>query len=140
MPKNTTTLQTLQNSMLRVILGLKKDDHINMKLVREKHKIMSVNQICVYHTLLEAHNIIRMSVSDQIRLKWTDSKEKKYSLRSVSTNDLKVPEKPVSKCIGFTYNGSKLFNLIPSYIRDTTNHNLFKIQTKEWIWKNVPSQ
>ena len=45
LPKNTNVLQTLQNSMIRVIYGLKKQNHVNMKNVREKIKMMSVNQI-----------------------------------------------------------------------------------------------
>ena len=47
-PKITNVLQTLQNSMIRVIYGLKKQNHVNMKNVREKIKMMSVNQIAVY--------------------------------------------------------------------------------------------
>ena len=58
LPKNTSTLQALQNQMIRMILDLKKKDHINMKNVREDIKMMSVNQISVYHTLLEAYNIV----------------------------------------------------------------------------------
>ena len=30
LPKNTNVLQTLQNSMIRVIYGLKKQNHVNM--------------------------------------------------------------------------------------------------------------
>ena len=30
--------------------------------------------------------------------------KKKYSLRGITNNDLKVPEKPKLKCLGFTYN------------------------------------
>ena len=56
LPKNTNTLQTLQNSMIRVIYGLKIQNRVNMKNVRKKIKIMSVNQIAVYHTLLEAYH------------------------------------------------------------------------------------
>ena len=74
--------------------------------------MMSVNQISVYHTLLEAYNIMRYSSSEQIHTKWTDISEKKYSLRSITNNDLKVPEKPKLKCLGFTYNGAKLFNML----------------------------
>ena len=52
-----------------------------MKNVREKIKMMSVNQIAVYHTLLEAFNIMRHSSSEQIHKKWTNIGEKKYSLK-----------------------------------------------------------
>ena len=139
MPENTAALQTAQNNMLRVILGLKKENHINMVLVREKIQMFSINQICVYHTLLEAYNIVRMSASEKIRLKWTDTNEKKYILRSITKDDLKIPEKPVAKCLNFTYNGAKLFNMLPKRIRETQNLNSFKILTKEWIWENIPS-
>ena len=139
MPENTAALQTAQNNMLRVILGLKKENHINMELVREKIQMFSFNQICVYHTLLEAYNIVRMSASEKIRLKWTDTNEKKYILRSNTKDDLKIPEKPVAKCLNFTYNGAKLFNMLPKRIRETQNLNSFKILTKEWIWENIPS-
>ena len=139
MPKNTTVLQTAQNNMLRVIMGLKKESHINMKHVREKIKMFSINQICVYHTLLEAYNIVRLSASEQIKLKWTDANEKKNTLRSTTKDDLKIPEKPVTKCLNFTYNGAKLFNMLPKKLRETENQKDFKILTKEWIWKKIPS-
>ena len=45
-------------------------------------------------------------------MKWTII-EKKYALRSSTNKDLKVPEKPKLKCTGFTYNGAKLFNMLP---------------------------
>ena len=49
---NIYTLQVLQNSMIRVIQGLNKKKHVNMQKVREKLKMMSVNQMAIYHTLL----------------------------------------------------------------------------------------
>ena len=104
-----------------------------MKNISENIKMMSVNKISVYHTLLEAYNIMRYSSSEQIHTKWTDISEKKYSLRSITNNDLKVPEKPKLKCLGFTYNGAKLFNMLPLQMRET------KIMTKDWIWNNIPS-
>ena len=138
-PKNTAALQTLQNNMIRVILGLKKEKHISMSNIRKKFQMMSVNQICVFHKLQEAYNIMRNSVSEKIQRKWTDNRENKYTLRSVTRNELKVPEKPMPKCLGFTYNGSKLFDLLPRNLRETQNLNTFQTLTKEWIWKNVPS-
>jgi hypothetical protein len=96
-----------------------------MKNVREKIKMMSVNQIAVYHTLLEAYNVMSHLSSEQIKLKWTIIK-KKYALRSITNKDLKVPEKPKLKCMGFTYNGAKLFNMLPPQMRETKDSNTFK--------------
>ena len=129
---------TSLNSMIRVIYGLRIQNRVNMKNVREKIKMMSVNQIAVYHTLLEAYNVMRHLSSEQIKLKWTII-EKKYALRSVTNNDLKVPEKPKLKCEGFTYNGAKLFNMLPPKTREIKDPNTFKTEMKNWIWENIPS-
>ena len=130
--------QTLQNSMLRVIFGLKLKNHVNMKKVREEIKMMSVNQISVYHTLLEAYNVMRHLSSEQIHMKWTII-ERKYALRSITKGDLKVPDKPKLKCLGFTYNGAKLFNMLPIQMKKMEDPNTFKTMTKDWIWENIPS-
>ena len=127
-----------KKKMIRVIYGLKLENHVNMKNFREKIQMMSVNQITVYHTLLEAYNIVRNKSSEQIHKKWTNIGDKKHSLRNITNNNLKVPEKPKLKCMGFTYNGAKLFNMLPLQIRETKNPNTFKTMSKDWIWKNIP--
>ena len=140
LPENTRTLQTIQNDTLRTILGLKQSQCINMQRIREQIKMMSINQIAIYHTILEAYNIMRRkSSSEQLKKKWTQENINDYLLRSKTKNDVKVPEKPLKKCQGFSYFGSKLFNKLPSDIRKNENPNTFKSQTKTWIWNNIPS-
>ena len=56
LPRNTYLLQILQNKMIRVIFGFKEHNHINMRNIREKFKMMSVNQMSIYHTILETYN------------------------------------------------------------------------------------
>ena len=63
--------------------------------------------------MLEVYDIMRMSASEQIRLKWTDTNEKKYTLRSSTNDDLKIPEEPVAKCLNFTNDEAKLYNMLP---------------------------
>ena len=137
--QNATVIQTLQNTMLRVILGIDKKKHTNMQQIREKIHMMSVNQMNVYHTILEAYNVVKNSSSEQIKMKWESKQESGYLLRSVTTKDLKIPDKPVKKCSGFSYYGSKLFNKLPSTIKETSNPLTFKALTKSWIWENIPS-
>ena len=137
--RNATIIQTLQNTMLRVILGLDLKRHINMQHTREKIKMMSVNQMNIYHTLLEAYNIVRKSSSQQIKMKWEKNCDSKYLLRSDITKDLKVPNKPMKGCIGFTYSGAKLWNKLPCHIKETLNISTFKSLTRTWIWENIPS-
>ena len=118
---NASDLQILQNDMLRLILGLKQKDHINMQQVREKIKMFSVNQMAIYRSLLETFNIKRKSASDQIRMKWEDQQVNTYFFRSSTQNNLKIPEKPAKRCTGFTYSGAKLFNILPGEIKKCLN-------------------
>ena len=92
---------------------------------KKKIMMMSVNQIAVYHILLEAYNVMSHLSSVQIHMKWTII-EKKYALRSITNKDLKVPEKPKLKCMGFTYNGAKLYKMLPPQMRETKDSNTFK--------------
>ena len=43
------------------------------------------------------------------------------------------------KCLGFTYNGAKLFNMLPIKMKKVEDPNTFKTMTKDWIWENIPS-
>ena len=101
--------------------------------------MMSVNQMCNCHTILEANSVIRNSSSEQIKMKWSNRVENTYLLRSETNNYLKIPEKPMSKCKGFSYYGAKLYNKLPCDMKETTNVNSFKAQVKAWIWKNIPA-
>ena len=65
--------------------------------------------------------------------------ERKYTLRSITKKQLNVPEKPKLKCLGFTYNGAKLFNMLPIEMRKVEDPSAFKTMTKKWIWENIPS-
>jgi hypothetical protein len=124
-------LQVVQNSMVRVILGLNRANHVNMKEQRVKIKMLSVNQMAVYHTIMEAYNITNKNASDQLQKK-LNMHEGKHSERSAANNDLYVPENPRKKCIGFSYIGPKLYNMLPKNVKDD-----FKNKLKGWIWENI---
>ena len=66
-------------------------------------------------------------------------REKNYSLRNITQNDLKVPERPKLNCIGFTYTHAKLFNKLPNTLRETSDPKTFKSAVKTWIWEKIPS-
>ena len=137
--KNASVLQTLQNTMIRIIFGYSKKKHINMERLRQKIKMMSVNQMCNYHNILEAYNVTKNSSSEQIKRKWSNRCDNKYTLRSETNHDLKIPVVPTSKCKGFTYYGAKLFNKLPCAMKETTNRSTFKHLAKDWVWNNIPS-
>ena len=143
LPAGTRSLQTLQNDMLRAIHGLKRSQCVNMQKLREKIGMMSINQMSIYHTILEMHNIMNNSSSEKILSKFTH--KQKHSSRKTANNDIrvphpkKVPEKALKKCTGFSYCGPKLYNKLPREIKETNNLDTFKTLVKDWIWKTIPA-
>ena len=103
MPAETKQLQTVQNDVIRAICGDRRSQHVNMKKVRAKYKLMSVNQISVYHTILEVYKVINKSSSDQLKEKFMPEKPRAYTLRSQTEEKVKVPPKLAIKCTGFSY-------------------------------------
>ena len=98
--------------------------------------MLSVNQMAVYHTVMEAYNITNKNASDQLQKK-LNMHEGKHSERSAANNDLYVPEKPRKKCTGFSYIGPKLYNMVPKSVKDAKTTDDFKNKLKGWIWENI---
>ena len=134
----TYDLQVLQNKMLRLVHGLRISNRVNMLELRKKIKMMSVNQMSIYHTIMEVFNIIHNKSSEQISNKY--SHHGRHSLRKNTNNFIRVPELHEHRnCTGFTYCGAKIFNSLPIKTRETQDRNVFKTLVKKWIWDEVPS-
>ena len=78
-------------------------------------------------------------------MKWTNISEKKYALRSITYNGLKVPEKPMLKCLGFTYNGAKVqyFYNIKNGSSNITSKSLSKNlsnENKQWCFCSLQAK
>ena len=108
------------------------------KLAKER-KIMSVNQMTVYHIILEMFNILRKNSSEELKRKMLENSEcQSYNLRSNQNGNIRVLDPPKISCVGFSYLGPKTWNLLPSKIKTNTNANSFKHHVKAWIWENIP--
>ena len=88
--------------------------------------MLSVNQMPVYHTVMEAYNITKKTASEQLQKK-LNMHEGKHSERGAANNKMFVPENPRIKCTGFSYFGPKLYNVIPKKIKDAKSTDDFKI-------------
>ena len=122
--------------MVRVIRGLKQADHINMKEVRKQINMLSVNQMSVYHTAMEAYNVTNRTSSEQLQEKLIRH-EGRHSERSAANNELYVPKEPRIQCTGFSYLGSKLYNMITADIKNAKTIDHLKTKLLGWIWKNI---
>ena len=64
MDPNIAKIQVVHNDLLRVIYGKTRQSHTNMQKLREEHKIMSINQLSIYHVAMDMFSIINNSSSD----------------------------------------------------------------------------
>ena len=119
-------------------MGLKLEHQTNMEKLRTEINMFSVNQMAVYHTLIEAFNVARNSSSKQVKEKWANNNST-YALRRMDNMSLKVPDRGRVNCTGFSHHAAKIFNLLPINTRNCTDSDSFKLQVKAWIWENIPS-
>ena len=67
-----------------------------------------------------------LQCSDPTRFNRYSTEQQLPKYRSITNKDLKVPEKPKLKCMGFTYNEAKFFNMLPPQMRETKDSNTLK--------------
>ena len=80
-------------------MNFKRAHHINMRKEREKIKMLSVNQMSVYHTVLEAYNIAWNKSSYQLHQKFMHGG--KHSERSAAKKWLVCTRKTSKKVYRF---------------------------------------
>ena len=131
-------LQVLQNNMLRMIFGYRLSDQVNMEKLRETIGMYSVNQMNIYHVLLEAFNIINFGSADKIQEKWEiNNNERHYSNRRAQ--NVRVPKVDHVRCQGFSLHGAKIWNQLPECLKAIKNADAFKAKVKNYIWETFPS-
>ena len=140
--KDLQRLQVLQNDMIRLINGKRRSQHTNMKELRAEMKMMSVNQMTVYHVLLETFNIKNHGSVESIRQKLTapEAGPDERQTRSRTRGDLIPQTKPNGKCMRLSYIAPLIWNKLPEHIQKSKTSNQFKFLIKKWIWDgNIPS-
>ena len=112
--------------MLRMIFEYKLQGKVNMEKLREKIQMFSVNQMSIYHTLIEAFNVIHYGSADSIQEKWLSYNERVYSNRR--SQDVKIPRVNHISCQGFSWYGAKAWNSLPESVKSIKNPDTSKNQ------------
>ena len=108
-----------------------------MEKLRQDKKIMSINQLSVYHVATDMFNIINNSSSDLLQAEFK-IEQGRYELRRLEDGQVRVPPKMKKNCTGFSYIGPKMWNYLPEHIRKTTIREIFQDKMKDWIWESIP--
>lgn len=118
------SLQTAQNTLLKIIF--KKNKLFSTKLLYEDSGLLNVRTIFTYQCILRVfHKQAKFNIKNTRTTRYTHQKNL----------HLDFFRKSVSKR-SFLYYGPKLFNLIPTNLREENNPKRFKLKVKEFILKH----
>ena len=126
-------LQILQNTMMRVILGVKREDRVTVSELLSETGYKSVNQMVVQHTLNETFNIVHHNSIPDVRKCLTEHKGTERTTRSKSRADLIVHVAKKSRNRGFLEQAARIWNSVPSEMRETSTKVTFKHKIHPYI-------
>ena len=131
-------LQSLQNSVLRLLLGVKFG--LSTSELLDRTQSFSVHQMIAYHTLISVKKTLISNQPIYLAEKMHVLRHER-ELRNTGGSFVNVPKYKldVSRA-GFVYRGSRLFNSLPKELRDENNMKKFKKTCKGLGEANHPNQ
>ncbi len=130
-------LQILQNGLMRIILGLKVSDRKSVDYLLERTSYLSVNRLCAYHTLQEMFSVLNLNSIPMIKNSFVQTRQTVYETRQ-GGDYLLLPFTKKKKNEGFIHRGIKLWNMLPSSIKESSSKGSFSSRVKMWIRDNIP--
>ena len=128
-------LQRLQNAAARVVLGLKRWDHITPALqelhwLPVKFRVQFKILLIVFKAL---HNMAPAYIQDMI----TENKYERYSLRTCHQGKLVVPrfKRVTLGKRAFAVHGPMLWNTLPNELRLLGHLGVFKKELKTYLFR-----
>ena len=113
--------------MVRVITHTQLREKKAMADLRAQLNMMSVNQLIVYHILLDTFNILRFDSCPQLKKVLTENiSSSNLCTRSKTRMDLNIVGHNKEKFKGITQHAAQLWNSAPQHIRETSHYPLFK--------------
>ena len=121
-------LQIIQNDTLRTITGNRRSDHVRIQDMLADTKMLSINQLAAYGTLLETWKARAFGVPHLSTLLHSPSRKDDRRLRSDSSNNLQAAViEPFSVC------AERLWNLTSDRFRETNLLSVAKIEAKKAV-------
>ena len=131
-------LQVLQNRILRLKCGNYDLNTPTTDLIKACG-YFSVHQLGIFHTLMQVFKIIRNGQPKYLAEKLALRRpEGHYVFPQRQINTIKVHGDLTLSRSGFIHRGARLWNLLPSDLRQQTQLMPFKMELRRWISSNVP--
>jgi len=129
-----TSIQTIQNDMVRSVAGVFRRDKMNMANLRDSLGFLSVNQLLCQTIITEAQKIINYNTVPTIKNTLIDTGSSSIVTRSRTISAVRQPLVRCRKTEGFSTYAAKLLNALPEKIRKMdTSKPAFKTELQRWI-------
>ena len=122
------SLQVLQNKAAQIVT--KSPPRSERKSMYDKLHWLSVNQLVVYHTLLQIFKI-RKSQQPEYLFEIL-GKDNRNGHIMITNTELSLAKK------SFTFRGPELWNKLPKDIRNSQKIGNFKKACRNWVKENIP--
>jgi len=136
---NTSCLQTIQNDMLRSIAGVNRRDRINMKTLRAKFSMLSVNQMICRSLASELRKVLKYNTIPAVLNDITSKNLSQITTRAASNDLLRLPKLAKKTSEHFPTHAVRVWNAMPNELRRIDiSDDAFKSGLKKWISNNIP--
>ena len=136
--KLKTKLQTAQNKIVRFILGHDCRTHLMYKDFR-KVNYLNVSSRIDYLSLNMMYNIYNGSAPSYLCSFKKVSDVHSYSTRRSNLSYV-IPHVKTQGSKSFTFNGAKLWNNLPMFVKNETTKDGFKHKCKEYLFSQMSQQ
>ena len=128
-------LQVLQNAVLRLQTGLGWFTPTEFLVKRSGQ--LSVHQLVAYHSALQVFKCRRTKQPDHMYKRLFQNNDNRSGLRSVSNQDISLQFKLSLSRGSLFYRASKIFNALPTDVKESESVPIFKKALKKWIKQNI---
>ena len=122
-----TSLQVLQNKAAQIVT--RSPPRAVRNPMFDKLDWLSVNQLVVYHTLLQVYNIRSSREPEYLSQALRDDNRNVNII--ISNTDLSLAKN------SFVFRGAKLWNNLPPNIRNNFKISKFKKESRKWVKENI---
>ena len=137
--KNLSSLQTIQNDMLRSIEGVLRKDKINMKELRNRYSMLSANQMLCRSLACELRKVLKYETIPDVLYELKSKSKSQMSTRAASNDLLRLPKVSKRSSEHFPSHAIRVWNAMPKDLRSLSLSDAsFKSGLRKWITKNIP--
>ena len=137
--KNLSSLQTIQNDMIRALAGVHRKDKANMKELRNRFSMLSANQILCRSLACELRKLLKYDTIPNVQTDINTKNLSQMTTRAEKNNLLRLPKLSKKSSEHFPSHAIRVWNAMPSELRSLDlSDACFKSGLKKWITDNIP--